>query len=124
MPEQLRPALRLGRLQLRRRCGHRRRHRGLLRLPRGRPPEPPVCGRGVVSARRSGRWSNVVTEGEVNAPGNSVRVAGFSGSYTANKIRGSGTLRSGGGCSWAWDSRLLITTPWGATFSVQPFTQE
>jgi hypothetical protein len=83
-----------------------------------------TCGAAMASPRESVVWTNVVTEGEINAPANSVRTASFGGSYTANKIRVSGTLHSGGGFSWAWDSRLLITTPWGATFSVQPFTQE
>jgi hypothetical protein len=83
-----------------------------------------VCGAALATPRETVTWTNVVSEGLINAPVNSVRTVGFSGSYTANKVRISGTLRSGGGYSWAWDSRLLITTPWGATFSVQPFTQE
>jgi hypothetical protein len=76
------------------------------------------------SPRDSVTWTNVVSDGAINAPTNSVRTVGFNGGYTANKVRVSGTLRSGGGFSWAWDARLLVTTPWGETFSIQPFTQE
>ncbi len=68
-------------------------------------------------------YSGVFSNADRGNPSNVVHAATFTGTYTATKIRVSGTLTSLTANTWPTDSRIEVTTPAGQVFDVIPFDQ-
>ncbi len=68
-------------------------------------------------------YNGVISDGLYGAAENTVLNHSFTGSYTATKIRISGTLNALDAFTWPADARIEVTTPGGSSFQIQPFTQ-
>src|SRR4051812_13073080 len=53
------------------------------------------CGVALGSPRESVTFTNVVSDGELSTPLNTVRTQAFAGGYAATRLRVTGTLNSG-----------------------------
>ena len=68
-------------------------------------------------------FNNVITEGLLGDPANTVLTHTFTGTYTVTKLRLNASLFSTSTGTWPADSRIQVQTPSGQIFEVQPFTQ-
>ena len=73
------------------------------------------------SPRESVTFTNVATNGVLNAPTNTVQVRTLTGGYPLGRIDFSGTLTSVNANTWSSDSRILLTAPSGESVIVVPF---
>jgi hypothetical protein len=75
----------------------------------------------AAAPRESVQFDGAISNGVKNDPANEVRLHSFIGGYALGRIDYSGSLTSIHAKTWRRDARILVLSPDGAAFDLQPF---
>ncbi|MBY0307920.1 MAG: hypothetical protein K2Q09_04180, partial [Phycisphaerales bacterium] len=81
-----------------------------------------TCSCAVAAPQESVSFTSVASRNLMNAPGNEVRTATFTGAYTVQQLTVSGLLTDPAGTgTYTRESAILVTPPSGSPFIIQPY---